>query len=136
MTKEFIHYEQALELKELKFEEPCFGHFDGGELNLYWADAEEIENLSIKQSGNALCKYECLAPTYSQAFRWFRKKYFLFGKPFLVIHLKKYSYQIDSDISYEHLNQIMYDTYEEAELACLNKLIEIVKEKLLWKKNL
>lgn len=128
MTKEFIPYKQALELKELKFEEPCFGHFDGGGLNLYWADAEEKENLSIKQSGNALYKYECLAPTYSQAFRWFREKYDL------LFHIEKGNnpenyYPIIDNTSHEYNPELWFDTYEEAELACLNKLIEIVKEK-------
>ncbi len=28
MNKEFIPYEQALELKELGFDEPCFGCYD------------------------------------------------------------------------------------------------------------
>ena len=27
MNKEFIPYEQALALKELGFDEPCFGHY-------------------------------------------------------------------------------------------------------------
>jgi hypothetical protein len=27
MNKDFVHYEEALELKELGFNEPCFGYY-------------------------------------------------------------------------------------------------------------
>ena len=33
MKTEFIPYEQALELKELGFDEPCFGRYDGRDEN-------------------------------------------------------------------------------------------------------
>ena len=117
MEKEFIPYEIALALKELGFDKPCFGYF-------YTED--KFFNTIIKNSD---LDEECSVamPTYAQAFRWFRKKY-----------------QIDSWV-YPNLNGLYsvsivrrgvglgkvseYQTYEEAELECLKKLIEIVKEK-------
>ncbi len=65
MNKEFIPYEQALELKELGFKEKCAAHYlDEDDLELKW---EIYRNLSIDT-----CK--CLqAPTYRQAFRFFTR---------------------------------------------------------------
>jgi hypothetical protein len=85
MNKEFIPYEQILELKELGFH------------GIIW----------------------------QEAFRWFREKYELCGIP--------------SPLGYEILDknhptaywgcikEEILESYEEAELACLKKLIEIVK---------
>jgi hypothetical protein len=129
MNKEFIPYEQALALKELGFDEPCFGYYytlNGKD----WKFAEKSEYYRLDEEINIGPKFSLLAPTFSQAFRWFREKYQLFGGI-----LSEYSYggQIHAyhitgrhqgDISKGHFN-----TYEEAELAYLKKLIEIVKQK-------
>jgi hypothetical protein len=72
---------------------------------------------------------DCItAPTFSQAFRWFRENYDLFG----VVEGKGYEhkrYYIYSINGKWHPSQPAIDTYEEAELACLKKLIEISKNK-------
>ena len=63
-------------------------------------------------------------PLYQQAFRWFREKYKLH-------HCIQYSGK--DYVAYTHdvngMTKYSFDTYEEAELACLQKLIEIVKDK-------
>ena len=120
MNKEFIPYKQALELKELGFDEPCFGFY-----------TEEYKSL-IKN----FCKYPInlptkpfLAPTFSQAFRFFREKYDItqtIARDGSLAKKDPWAYTIVCD------NIIFNDgylTYEEAELACLNKLIEIANEK-------
>jgi hypothetical protein len=120
MEKEFIPYEQALALKELGFDEPCFKVYD----NMGFLQEESVMNTCEIECDCILER--CLAPLYQQAFRWFREKY-----------------QIDSWM-YPNLNGLYsvsnirrgvglgkvseYQTYEEAELECLKKLIEIVKE--------
>jgi hypothetical protein len=71
--------------------------------------------------------FHCLAPTFSQAFRWFRKKKYQaeilwrgdFGDFCWKIGRFKNGSHFFSDNGFK--------TYEEAELACLMKLIEIVK---------
>jgi hypothetical protein len=128
MNKEFILYEQALALKELGFDKPCLGgyiRFRGSEtfeLAFY-----KYRNVDFNTTSNIYVS----APLYQQAFRWFREKYGLEGTPqraedFMwykwIIHLynengKKYV-----------ANWYEYKTYEEAELACLIKLIEITKQ--------
>jgi len=57
MKHEFVPYEQALELKEIRFNEPCFGYYQGGTNNLI------IEQI-IKSQGDGNW---CLSPTFSQA---------------------------------------------------------------------
>ena len=115
IKNEFIPYEQALALKELGFDEPCFGH--------YWENLFYYETTHHHPSTMPNSPESCLAPLYQQAFRWFREKY-------------GYYYPIHRITN--NTNQVLYSigpyagdyfTYEEAELACLIKLIEIVKNK-------
>ena len=121
MKKEFIPYEQALALKELGFDKPCFrGWYKNNEI-WYHPDSDIVLD----------------NPTFSQAFRWFREKYNLFGFV-LSIGERNYEWRIQNikylqDKRHFTLADIgggeFDNTYEEAELECLKKLIEIVKNK-------
>ena len=123
MIKEFIPYEQALALKELGFKEECAAHYlDEDDLELKW---KIYRNLSINTN-------DCIqAPTYSQAFRFFREKYNLFGCIDLHISTPIHWYiRIDDIIKNDYIYHsedvnLKFNTYEEAELECLKKLIEI-----------
>jgi len=126
MKNEFIPYEQALELKELGFDEPCFGYYVNVEVPNPFLVTTKI---SDTQGG-----YFTFAPLYQQAFRWFREKYGL-ASQFSYYHVPKWTFEIlefteikitPSKIVCEYNKP---RTYEEAELACLKKLIEIVKTK-------
>ena len=122
MKQEFIPYEQALELKKLGFDEPCFGYYSEGELILN------------SHTNNHMQRFRYSAPTFSQAFRWFREKY---GLDSFVKHLYKstikvgYYFGVDEYkcIDFQMDLDDYFKTYEEAELACLVKLIEIAKQK-------
>jgi hypothetical protein len=99
MNKEFIPYEQALELKELGF-------------------------LTYKKDNDSGVIYkgdDIPSILYQQAFRWLREKYKLDGFVFNSGD-GNYSFNISD-------NYFLNTTYEEAELACIKKLIEIVKNK-------
>jgi hypothetical protein len=132
MNKEFIPYEQALELRELGFNEKCYGHYDSiGELNTVEdyarLGANISEMLSKEFNSVSYMKEMCSAPFYQQAFRWFREKYGYVGG---IKKLRGTCY-ILGDFYKDGDNQftiLLEDTYEEAELACLKKLIEIVKK--------
>jgi hypothetical protein len=127
IEKEFIPYELALELKQLGFRERCFGH--------YWENLFYFETTFNHPSTMPNRPESCLAPTYSQAFRWFWENYELDSE----IHMnheygvKFYTYLVlkleKSIVSHKSGYAVKQNTYEEAELACLKKLIEIVKEK-------
>lgn len=124
IDKEFVPYEQALALKELGFDEPCFGKYDiygvfDHKLFYHNHDADTILN--------------CSAPTFSQCFRWFREKHDLVhhinrdGGWWLCSILDLYDEKEQGAIE-THIDNCYPDTYEEAELACLIKLIQIVKD--------
>jgi hypothetical protein len=128
MKQEFIPYEQALALKELGFDEPCCQayHTNGeNELSAFYSNPNIVDEWLKKLP---LIK----APLYQQAFRWFREKYGLFGYVFDRERgnyywgiSKLFSGETEEDSSEGPFD----DSYEEAELACLDKLIEIVKNK-------
>ena len=135
MDKEFISYEQALALKELGFDEPCIGWYNP-QVNYkevttdkYWAFYLTGEWENFKP-----------APLKQQVFRWFREKHNLRGFIGFRPNTKQFDYHIyDMSLSgKEYVKQRTMEefnkdpkvgTYEEAELVCLTKLIEIVKNK-------
>lgn len=149
MENEFIPYEQALVLKELGFDEPCFGY-------CLTSFKKDVIKEGVKGCVNsALEKNEIALPLYQQTFRFFREKYGLFIE-FPTIHLnsgwKQYkgaNYSIIiTEISQDIVTRIVYDdtfntkkdtvrewlkrrkykTHEQAELECLKKLIEICQQ--------
>ena len=66
------------------------------------------------------------APLFQQAFRWFREKYKI---DHVITRLPKgYRAFLDIDSGVNELWRKHFDTYEEAELACLRKLIEIINQ--------
>jgi hypothetical protein len=117
MNREFIPYELALELKQLGFDEPC--------LASYYHAGRRLDICEYINHG----EYTVLAPTYSQAFRWFRDKYdlYCYVEPYKD---NQFDYVVVSDLfGQEDCDGELLNTYEEAELACLKKLIEIAKTK-------
>jgi hypothetical protein len=130
MEKEFIPYEQALALKELGFDEPCIAFYNG-------------KFLDFKIQGGDICppylstenRGECPnAPLYQQAFRWFREKHGLYH--FIGLDVMNMS-SLDDINKFAFKTAIFnskmdgydagnYKSFEEAELACLKKLIQIV----------
>jgi hypothetical protein len=114
MTKEFVPYELAVKLEQLGFDEPCFAW--------YVSESYGLEYGKVVKSD--LIKDGIVAPTFSQAFRWFREKGYLIDVTSL--NSDEYEFYIKWSFAYSILSDI-YKTYEEAELACLDKLIEIVR---------
>jgi len=114
MNKEFIPYEQALEIKELGFNEECVATYrHDGDFNIV-----EQNGLSwnIKTNPNV----HCAAPLYQQVFRWFREKYnfrFSIGNTNISV------------IHYLGTTQLLQDnaTYEDAELATIKWFIDAAK---------
>ena len=133
LEKEFTTYEQALALKGLEFDEDCLAVHS---INLM----TENEDWELRIGGvwtNQELVDSIKAPTYSQAFKFFREKY----------GLHQYIKQYCGERFYFHIEDMVhprrFDEYtvemlrsfnestsqEEAELECLKKLIEIVKTK-------
>ena len=134
MNKEFVPYEQALALKELGFESPYpIGGYQGGKI-FYYEKGELYYDAQPMYSSN-YHDGQILAPLYQQAFRWFREEHDLF----LVIdestrpQIKTRGGScIRSTLLFEYEKDGNYSgvNYEEAELECLKKLIEITKNNI------
>ena len=122
MTQEFVPYKQALKLKQLGFDEPCLSYYEGESFSHHLATTEGGDDYIIP------------APLYQQAFRWFRDK--KISDSCVCRYQSRdggvyYYYVINHDFGIEetkHFQEGFY-SYEEAELACLDKLIEIVESK-------
>lgn len=120
MEKEFIPYEEALALKDLGFDEPCLRGWSDSEQIWYHPDSEiTLDNA-----------------TFSQAFRWFREKYNMLANVYS--NASGFLFEYHDTIGGTHRydsgftgpnDSGCWDTYEEAELECLKKLIEICKNK-------
>lgn len=121
LHKEFVPHAESYELKELGFDEPCFGWYllaGGGTKQMV------IDEKCPKQEVGL-----CLAPTFSQAFRFFRDKYELNHEIPYAGKKGEYHAFVNSYIHGNNGNSPSVFPYDDAELTCLKKLIEIVKNK-------
>jgi hypothetical protein len=129
MNNEFVSYEIALKLKELGYNEPCLTYYYELTSNLRTHLAIDIRN-AWTYSGNKKLGFT-LAPLYQQVFKWLRNKYdinFSINTIYSKYNentSKKYSGVIDNKTVFTNVG--FYDTYEEAELAGLQKMIEIIE---------
>jgi len=144
IEKEFVPYQESLELKELGFDEPCLkvGNPNGC-IMWKWIEVDgDPPTVNINDVIEVSYDDKWIQiPTFSQAFRWFREKYdihysidrecsqhdFKWG-----YNWSLYNYTgIFDEFLTSHpdapAGEWVYNTYEEAELACLKKLIEIIK---------
>lgn len=133
LDKLFVPYKQALKLKELGFDEECIAFY----CNVY---KDTKFNYPYKGCVNSsLQEFEVTAPLYQQAFDWFREKYNLWveikvedmvklgnHRFYFSIFGIRSGFNNNTYIScINNSNESYYKSYEEAQLACLNKLIEI-----------
>jgi hypothetical protein len=138
MEKEFIPYNLALALKELGFDEDCVACYGSythktSELFLNINNPVNIETLLREPTAFNQPSFYVKSPTFSQAFRWFREKYGYFTSPTESDDdtSKKYDWLITKNLGdgKMFIKLIGYkNSYEEAELECLIKLIEICKK--------
>jgi hypothetical protein len=127
MVKDFIQYTEALELKQLGFDEPCFG--------VYATKDGYVRKSAYDEIGDA--------PTYSQAFRWFRCNYWYYASISPTIDIGNVDFTVEVSHFFQEDRYVgegdeqeyfprglelvyteRFDTYEEAELACLKEMIK------------
>jgi len=122
LESEFVTYEQALALKELGFDEECMAGYDKEDNTLYIA---YLINAGVQFNSH----YYDKAPLKQQVFRWFREKYELYIN---IYQLSSHDKYWDSDLYKTGVYRPSFiattKTYEEAENAAINKLIEIVNQ--------
>ena len=111
---DFLPYQESLILhEELGFNEPCYAVYSQHD------QTRVYDNDSIRE-GKIIP-----AILYQQALRFFRDKYGLYDT------ISKNGYMIEGETNsgFLRITRLTLNSHEEAELACLDKLIEIVEQK-------
>ena len=114
LEKEFVPYEIALDMKSIGFNEPCFGYYSNGEF------------VHRSHTNNYMQRFRYAVPTFRQAFKWFREKYGYYYQIGNSGDNTKFLMLRNSEMSIVW-NDKGFNTYEESELACLKKILEIVE---------
>ena len=139
MEKEFVKYEQALDLKELGFDKSCLAIYSNANTKTGLYNLKKYKLKLIRQDSQV--DKGISVPTYQSAFRWFRNEYnlhcsveeyspehyFRVGWKWSIYIKDKKENFTSEDCYCEEL--VGYDTYEEAEEYCLRALISICKNK-------
>lgn len=136
MEEEFVPYGLAVKLKVLGFDEPCFNRFYTKPQSKMFGVDEKGRHYPIKNTSKKLYimgedfvlndSNVISAPTVSQAFRWFRENYSLC---IVIKPIDDKKLELGYNLTKNGLIMGAYTTYEKAEIACLDKLIEIVESK-------
>lgn len=126
LDKYFVPFDRSLKLKEFGFDEECVAFYENNILKAidqHWGMS--FSGIS-KKSGDRVDDL-ILAPLFCQVFDWFREKHEYY------IHIEE-KYSLNTDIQvyqFRHPDNdklLKFKTFEEAQLACLDKLIEICEE--------
>ena len=127
----FVPYELARILKDDL-------EFDNSGIAYYLLDNLMFPNKVEYLESQKKCAYVTggiIAPTWEQAFKFFRDKYKFYSNILgdgFNSELKGFYYSITEDGWINYYESIddgkWYDTYEEARLECLKQLIKIVKD--------
>ncbi len=126
----FVSYEQALQLKQLGFNEPCLkvgnpnGHILWKFMDVLDVEGVDIGDIMKEKFDDRFVEI----PLKQQVYVWFIEKQGLSSWILSISDPKetdtKYSYKIKNCD-----DELLFDNLEEAEDACINKLIEILKQK-------
>lgn len=117
LEKHFVNYQQSVELKSIKFNEPCLGYYNC-----------ERDFIFVQGKTNFL-NCEIPRPLKSQVFEWGRKEYNkLLGIDHSLINgwyfvIREIGGTTDPMLTAVSVGD--FKNYEEAESSCIDKLIEI-----------
>lgn len=151
IEEQFVSYDVAYKLKELGFNEPCISYYVNKKFKLKIYLNKDYNLNSDFIIGNLVA-----TPLYQQVFDWFEDKHKLyssirigFGNPiwydYMIEAMDDRTLQIEKNVwlNYDDLgNDIFgdnksptyieenesFDTKREAQIACINKLIELCQE--------
>jgi hypothetical protein len=122
MQEHFVNYNQALALKELGFDEPCLMQYNKSGLveNIYGSFKNSYFNHADQVT----------APLKQQVFKWFRDQGFDFA---IMDHHKDlgkfyggYIKELNKEFGKSFGSN--FSTYEEAESACIDRLISLISK--------
>ncbi len=135
MEKEFVPYELALRMKQLGFDEPCLAVYRGGSLygsgtsvNRYYSQGHWQLEKNSNYGGDI--KQWVSAPTWQSAFIWFYYSTVYSGFVLTSPNERLFTWCIHNYLEPQLSikSKERYTTRKEAELSCLEKLIEIVEQ--------
>ena len=127
MKDQFVTYEIAKQLKELGFDEECFGY--------YHVNEGYIKGYAFCYSENTRTS-DCsiLAPLWQQVIDWFREKYninILIAPVYSLGELKGYVFNFGL-ITMSNLSEVFkngqFETFEEAREQAILKAIELCQK--------
>ncbi len=114
---DFIEFSEAKELQSIGYNDYCFAYYD----KFGWIHYSKCHGMTKN----------FLAPTYAQAFRWFRDNKNIewpietWVQPFLSEEPRKYEAFYWQRGVTESIG--IFETHNAAEIACLKKAIELTK---------
>ena len=131
MKEQFVTYEIALVLKELGFNEECFGYFKTDKnLHEFYGSSEQVIDCNIQ------------APLWQQVIDWLREKHNIYLTIYNPLLYNSYypdsKYGFDCEIEFLTKNNNVastlisnndsgFETYYEVREQAINKAIEIIK---------
>lgn len=126
--KDFVAPDESLALKQLGFNEPCYGVYVEGTDKFLNINAEPRNWNDNLVNGDVTS-----APLYQQAFRWFAKTTVYVEwpieswiQPYLTKEPRTYEGRYWQRGEYNSVG--VYNSHPEAQLEVLRKLIEVVRE--------
>lgn len=142
MREEFVPYEIALALKDLGLDAGCFAMWTKGlsefeystsMLPRIFSSKFELDDTQSCKSyvNNPKASFGIAAPTFSQAFDFLRKKYYLYGIVIPTITMNwtfKTMIVVEEEVEvppYKNVQAEDYSSHEQAELALLKELIKL-----------
>lgn len=128
----FIPTTQALQLKELGFNKPCWAWYNIPNDNIIDCYSEgrspiinSLEDRTAKSENKGVENIGL--PTFEQTFTWFREKHNLYPSLNRTNDQKWFMYIYLIGVN-KPTSTVFGETYKEVELNCIDKLIEIVKQ--------
>ncbi len=137
MREQFIPYKQALELRDLGFDEKCL--VTESKVGYARNPSTDMEELPIQEPfywmNSKIHTDNCTLPLWQQAFDWFREKHNILGNVYANAsgYLFEWhdaeggTHRGDSDFDGPNDGGV-WDTYQEAREALLIRLISIIKK--------
>lgn len=131
LQKHFLSYELSKEFKELGFNEACMAYYEIKEPN-------KLKPVPSKDEINAFCantnQLLVAAPLVPQALEFLREKYdvvvetLVFDKGFLEKNKFCYQWRV-YPTSDNWITGTEFKTYEQAQLAGIKQVVELIKQK-------
>lgn len=129
MEKEFVTYEIALKLKELGFDEKCFGYYSQNDTNdMHYLGIYQEEDYFLSGDVPSIVGPE--APLWQQAIDWFRKRHNMW------IIISKKDEHFDNEIEFriipnrgDSIYKDEFRSFRKAREKAILKAIKLYQEK-------